>query len=79
MMRDDDFRFPLSRPMEGLVVRYTSGAGGFTDHGFDLKRSAIKREESKDVNIRQKQPIQPKTTTRMHTIDFTTGPWRRGR
>ncbi len=79
MMRDDDFRFPLSVPADAYVVRYESGTGGFTDHGFQFTHKEIKRGEPRSMDIERKRPSRPVTRTRMYTIDYTVGGRDRGR
>jgi hypothetical protein len=72
MMRDDQFREPLSRPVGGQVVRHASGMSGFVDHGVRLVREAIERNVSRPVNLPQRRPMRY-TRPRMHTIDVTVG------
>ena len=79
MMRDDDFRSALSVPVEGSVMRYESGAGGFTDHGFEFRRKTIRTVEPKPLGFRRRRAAPAPRRTRMHTIDYTVGDRRGGR
>jgi hypothetical protein len=79
LMRDDDFREPLAKPLEGKVVRNHGEFGGFRDHGVQLVQKDVKRPESKPVRLEKRRPLRyPKS--RMHTIDVIVGghPRRRG-
>lgn len=71
LMRDEEFRYPLSSPVEGLVVRNSEEEVGFMDHGVQLLRKAIERPESRPIVAQSRQPKTPRTTrARMHTIDL---------
>lgn len=79
LMRDDDFREPLSLPVECIVVRYETGAGGFTDHGFQFAREALKRYELRPLKTDRRRLRGPSRPPRMHTIDYTVGNKKKGR
>ena len=71
LMRDEEFRYPLSAPVEGMVVRNSEDEVGFMDHGVQLLRKAIERPESRPTMIQSRLPKTSRTArTRMHTIDL---------
>jgi hypothetical protein len=73
LMRDDSFEEPISRPLEGAVVRRES-ADGFADLGIRLHERRIARPEPRPAFERTPRPAQDRPAVRrMHTIDFTVG------
>lgn len=72
LMRDDEFREPLAKPVRGVVVRVSEAAGGFRDHGIELVQEEIKRVESRAPVVIKRKPIR-RYTPRMHTIDIRVG------
>ncbi len=73
LMRDDEFLEPLTSPLEGTVVRASTGEGEFVDHGMKLSRPAIKRTESRPVPVARPKMTQEPTQSRMHTMDVHVG------
>ena len=73
LMRDEEFRVPLSSPVEGMIVRNAEVPEGFMDHGIQVLQQALERKEPRvrynDLRGRQnaRGPI------RMHTIDLRIG------
>lgn len=73
MMRDDEFKIPLSRPIEAKVVRIVPGYGGLVDHGVRVELKPIKRaEEARPVASVRPRTVR-RTRPRMHTLDVTLG------
>lgn len=67
MMRDDEFKVPLSPPIEVQVMRLERAVGGFVDHGIKIIRKKIKKpEEFKRVELPPQVSTQSRQT-RMHT------------
>lgn len=73
MMRDDDFRIPLSDPAPGRIVRMENAPDGCTDHGIELTRKPVRRALVKPVHIPRRAALRPATRTRMYSIDYTVG------
>jgi hypothetical protein len=72
MMRDDEFREPLSVVLQGKIMRNTETDSGFVDHGVQIDRRPINQQESRPVQYRP--PVKRETPrTRMHTIDLRVG------
>lgn len=71
MMRDEEFRVPLARPIEATVVRHQDDAEGMVDHGVRIIRK----------QLRQSGPNRPvargtgakATPTTVYTLDVTVG------
>ena len=72
LMRDDDFRQPLSRALLGTIVRNEEQPDGLIDHGIELEAENIHRVESRPVRVAKPKP-QAARRSRMHTVDFTVG------
>ena len=71
MMRDDEFRVPLSPPLEVPVMRIGRAVGGFVDHGIKIIRKKIKKpQEFKRVEVRQPSSAR-RNPIRMHTAEET--------
>lgn len=71
LMRDEEFKYPLSAPVEGMVVRNSEEEVGFMDHGVQLLRKAISHATNRPVANAIRRPVTArKTRTRMHTIDL---------
>lgn len=81
MMRDDEFRLPLSPPIRVRVVRVADGGDGFIDHGVKVLLTKIRKPEE-GARVRPEHPtvFRPRKP-RMHTADLTRerGPRRPGR
>ncbi len=73
MMRDDEFRVPLSPPIRGHVMRSESSSGGFVDHGIKVQLSKIKRVSEQVPRRITPVTFRGRTAPRMHTADFLTG------
>jgi len=43
MMRDEEFKVPLSRPVEATVVRHQDDAAGMVDHGVRIIRKQLRQ------------------------------------
>lgn len=78
LMRDEDYKHPLTQPLRGRVIRHVAAGGGMLDHGIKLIHEKIRREESTPVEI-SKPPRVPVHKARMHTIDLRVGDERGGR
>jgi len=71
MMRDDEFRNPLSQPIRARVLRAHATPEGFVDHGMQVKRARIKRpEEFKRVDIARSRSA-TRIPSRMYSMDYT--------
>lgn len=71
LMRDEEFRYPLSAPVEGMIVRNAEDEIGFMDHGVQLLRKALERPATRPVVSQTRRPASTRSTrTRMHTIDL---------
>lgn len=74
LMRDEEYREPLARPVEGVVVRHSESSGAFYDHGIHVQRSKPGPGPSPAAPMgggRREVPMRP--ASRMHTFDFTVG------
>lgn len=70
MMRDEEFRMPLSQPLRCAVVRTITGTAGFVDHGLQLILLEIKKPaETRPVLIRTARPRRASMPTRMYTAN----------
>jgi len=78
MMRDDDFEEPLSKPVEGRVVRVQTNTEALTDHGVQLVQRDIRRIQPRPVQV-DRRPSRRTRRTRMYSFDVTVGERRRGR
>lgn len=69
MMRDEDFRYPLSKPILTQVVRTVPETAGFTDHGLKVMLMELKRSpEGRPVIIKRPQ-LRSTQATRMHLVN----------
>lgn len=73
LMRDEEFLEPLTAPLDGTVVRATSGDGEFVDHGMQLSRPPIARAESRPIPRARRTTAPEPTQSRMHTMDVQVG------
>jgi hypothetical protein len=74
MMRDEEYRFPLAKPIEALVVRHQEEADDMVDHGMQIsQKKEVQRIVSKPAQPEAKVAEQPKKKTRMYTLDVTVG------
>ena len=75
LMRDDNYREPFSKPLEGTVVRHSEAPDGLTDHGIKLTIRAIPQILSKRVpsDLGKPSTPRPRKPSRMHNIDYTVG------
>lgn len=73
LMRDEEFLEPLTAPLEGTVVRASSGDGEFVDHGMKLSRPPIDRSESRPVPMARRKTMAEPEPSRMHTMDVDLG------
>ncbi len=79
LMRDDAFKVPFSVAHNAVVVRHIPGAAGFTDHGFKLQLSPVKKLTWKAPKQAARGPAHRAERPRMHTIDVRVGGPIRGR
>jgi hypothetical protein len=71
LMRDEEFRYPLSAPVEGMIVRNAEEEVGFMDHGVQLLRKALERPPNRPTVLPAKHATTSRNArTRMHTIDL---------
>jgi hypothetical protein len=72
MMRDEEYREPLSAPLDARVMRMVAAATGDIDHGV-----AIVQKKCKPVRGRPAREIpaapRRRARSRMHTLDITAG------
>jgi len=69
LMRDDDFRVPLSPPIRVTVVRRRSTPEGFLDYGLQIRHAIIKSAEG-GRSFRIPRPyIRRRAATRMYSVD----------
>ncbi|NUM54828.1 MAG: hypothetical protein HUU46_14375 [Candidatus Hydrogenedentes bacterium] len=73
LMRDEEFRVPLSSPVEGTVVRNADVPDGFMDHGVEILQRAFEQKETKVRYADQRARATQRSPVRMHTIDFRVG------
>lgn len=73
LMRDEEFRVPLSAPVEGMVVRNAEVPEGFTDHGIELLQRALERKQTTVRHAPGRGRTPARGPVRMHTIDFRIG------
>ena len=73
LMRDEEFRVPLSAPVEGMVVRNADVPDGFMDHGVEILQRALERKEPRVRYADQRGKTVQRGPVRMHTIDFRVG------
>lgn len=70
MMRDDDFRDPLSQPIRVRVIRCGEESDGFFDHGVKVDNSKPRRaRQIPQGRTRRKTQAALSKTSRMHTAD----------
>ncbi len=86
MMRDEEYRFPLAKPIEALVVRHQPEIDEMVDHGVQIPQ---KKEVQRIVSKPSPPPVktaeqlksaeltkatdQLKKKSRMYTLDVTVG------
>ncbi|HRK34305.1 MAG TPA: hypothetical protein PLJ47_06890 [Candidatus Hydrogenedentes bacterium] len=73
LMRDEEFRVPLSAPVEGMVVRNADVPDGFMDHGIELLQRVLERKETRYIPVSSRNRGNARGPSRMHTIDFRIG------
>ena len=73
LMRDEEFRVPLSSPVEGMVVRNADVPDGFMDHGIEVLQRALERAEARFISVNGRSRKASRGPVRMHTIDFRIG------
>ena len=78
LMRDEDYEVPLARPIDATVVRIQPAKEDLTDHGVQLLREEIARQEARPVRIERRPPVR-RQRERMYTLDITVGNRRRRR
>lgn len=79
MMRDDEFKVPLSRPIFANVIRAESSFAGFIDHGLQLQFAKIKRAmEGRPISVARPNPLR-RSTTRVYSVDHILRTRRTGR
>lgn len=70
LMRDDEFRVPLSGAIELKVMRHESAVAGFVDLGLKRILKKIQRNPLGKVIIPKRRPITKSSPgTRMHLAD----------
>lgn len=68
LMRDDEFREPLAKPVTAMVVRNILQDDGFVEHGIQVLQETIRREESKPLRTPLRKPrLRQHGRARMHT------------
>ena len=71
LMRDDEFREPLTKPVMGLVVRNILQSDGFVEHGIQVLQDKVSRQEAKPLRKPlRKTRLRQHERTRMHTRDL---------
>jgi len=74
LMRDEEFRVPLSAPVEGTIVRNADVVpDGFMDHGIEVLQRMLERKEPRVRYADQRGRPAQRGPVRMHTIDFRVG------
>jgi hypothetical protein len=73
LMVDEEFKEAMAPPMEARIARCIPDGEGFVDHGIQILRREIRREESKPIVVKKRAPLPPTRRTRMHTLDITVG------
>lgn len=72
MMRDEEFRVPLSPPIKARVVRMTGSMEGFVDHGIKVRVAKIRRvREQSAVAVELKSPKRRMSTRMYSLMDLT--------
>jgi hypothetical protein len=70
LMRDDEFKVPLSGTIELKVMRHESAVAGFVDHGLKRILRKIQRSPLGKVVIPRRKPVvKSNQGTRMHLAD----------
>jgi hypothetical protein len=73
MMRDEEFREPLSAPLHVKVVRIAATPEGFYDLGLTIQHATIRKAESSaPVRIERPKPA-VRRSARMYSVDLETG------
>ncbi len=70
LMRDEEFRVPLSSPVEGTIVRNKDVPDGFMDHGIEILQRAFGKKDPRARYADQRARTSQRSPVRMHTIDF---------
>jgi hypothetical protein len=71
LMRDDEFREPLTKPVSGMVVRNILQGDGFVEHGIQVIQEKIRRQKSKPLRKPLRRPgLRQRERSRMHTRDL---------
>ncbi len=68
MMRDEEFRVPLSPPIKARIVRMTSSMEGFVDHGIKVRVAKIRRIQEQRMITREPQRPRRRMGTRMYSL-----------
>ena len=73
LMRDEDFREPLTDPVRGMVVRNERSDEGFTDHGVQLRQEQVRRPTARPVMMQRRRPqlARPKQAMHRHSCPHT--------
>lgn len=78
LMQDEEYEIPFARPIGAVVVRIQPEKEDLTDHGVQVLRDEIARQEARPVRIERRPPVRlPRE--RMYTLDLTVGNRRRRR
>ena len=68
LMRDDEFREPLTKPVTAMVVRNILHDDGFVEHGVQVIQQRIRRPEGKALRKTPWTPrLRRRERPRMHT------------
>ena len=71
LMRDEEFKYPLSAPVEGMVVRNSEEEVGFMDHGVLLLRKAIGQAATRPMaNAIRRPAASRRARTGLYAIDL---------
>lgn len=73
MMRDDEFKVPLARPLDATVVRREENETGMVDHGIRIIQKQVRRFVSNRMPPPPTKPIAPRSQGRSYTLDVTVG------
>jgi hypothetical protein len=72
MMRDDEFRVALSRPIRAKVVRVAPNSEGFLDYGLKVWLEKVERPTVGPVTrVETAAPRRRSTASRMYTMDYS--------
>jgi len=70
MMRDEEFKVPLARPIEATIVRHQEDVAGMVDHGVRIIRRQLR--ESGPGRVPTRKPASP-AQNKVYTLDVTVG------